>query len=244
MPWWSLTKQYFLLYWFGYRTKTPVLYINNHLYLGSFALWKSTGSLWENIKARNRNCEPGGYWSLGRTGEVMEQWPKEWRGVGNMSTAWIKISKIWRRQRIQRAVFIYRYNRVICWGLAVCLIFLLLWGILTSVCVRLRNVINAQSHYVCLVTFQTRKKLMNTRAIHMWDMKIIHWWTLNGDVTFFTLESLQFQEETEVVYKLSYEKVSLENNNKSHTATNTINMDKILWSYPFWYFKTLMSLII
>jgi hypothetical protein len=78
----------------------------------------------------------------------------------------------------------------------------------------------------------------------MWDMKIIHWWTLNGDVTFFTLESLQFQEETEVVYKLSYEKVSLENNNKSHTATNTINMDKILWSYPFWYFKTLMSLII
>lgn len=135
MPWWSLTKQYFLLYWFGYCTKTPVLYINNHLYLGSFSLWKSTGSLWENIKARNRNCEPGEYWSLGRTGEVMEQWPKEWRGVGKMSTAWIKISKIWRGQGIQRAVFIYRHDRVMCWDWAAGLIFsLTFWNFDFSVC--------------------------------------------------------------------------------------------------------------
>lgn len=31
MQWQNLTKQYFLVYWFCYCTKTLVLYINNHL---------------------------------------------------------------------------------------------------------------------------------------------------------------------------------------------------------------------
>lgn len=47
------------------------------------------------------------------------------------------------------------------------LIFLLLSGILTSMCAGLRNVINAQSQYICLVTFQTSKNVRNTREIHM-----------------------------------------------------------------------------
>lgn len=37
---------------------------------------EDSGRLWKNIKARKKNCELGEYWSLGRIGEVMEEWPE------------------------------------------------------------------------------------------------------------------------------------------------------------------------
>lgn len=49
--------------------------------------------MWKNIKARKKNCELGEYWSLGRTGEVRKNGPRNEEGR-KMLPARIKISKL------------------------------------------------------------------------------------------------------------------------------------------------------
>lgn len=127
-------------------------------------LWQFVG----NIKARKKNCELGEYWSRGRTGEVMGEWPKEWGGREEMLTAWIKISQIRKAQRIlESSIYICTADLCLTTEL-LCSFFPFSWSFLEFwlQCAGLRD-LNAQTWGLCLI------KPSMSRA-HRMPLMILH----------------------------------------------------------------------